>query len=100
METFNVEPTSERVERPTISKKKLNPAFATNISEGAGPETAGGNGGNGEWTLGKKTNLTPLTAKFDFVSTKYAINPLANDIRHLGRHMKVKILKTMIINIL
>jgi len=42
------------------------------------------------WSLATKTELSTYIAKFDFECYGYDIDPWVKDIRHVGRHMKIK----------
>ena len=50
---------------------------------------AGVEKGAEKWTLAKKTLITDYITKFEFISKEFSINGATEDIRHVGRHMKV-----------
>ena len=44
------------------------------------------------WSLLKKVKISQHTSKFFFACNDFEINPWVNDIRQLGKHMKVTII--------
>jgi len=41
------------------------------------------------WILESKNKITSFISQFEFKCKNYCINPLYQDIKHIGRHVKV-----------